>query len=80
MTPIRLDGIDSYQPGDPPPDGYIEWHGWADVQRRAGLRQRQCELCRLWHYPQELSGRTVRTGRVVCNPCAPPPAGGRVKS
>ena len=28
---------DKYKPGDPPPTGYLEWHEWAEVQRKAGL-------------------------------------------
>ncbi len=42
-----------FQPGDPPPGGYLAWHAWAAVQARAGLRQQQCEVCGLWKFPQE---------------------------
>ena len=42
-----------YKPGDPRPSGYLEWHEWARVQHRAGLRQRRCPKCLLWHWPQE---------------------------
>ena len=31
-----------YKPGDPRPDGYIQWHDWARVQFTAGRRQRRC--------------------------------------
>ena len=28
-----------YKPGDLPPEGYLEWHEWAEVQRKAGIKQ-----------------------------------------
>lgn len=49
----------SYKPGDMPPEGYIEWMEWAEVQRKAGIKQQQCGSCALWRTPQELSA-TVR--------------------
>jgi hypothetical protein len=45
-----------FKPGDPPPEGYLNWHAWAEVQDKAGLRQKQCSRCGLWKFPQELSG------------------------
>jgi hypothetical protein len=42
-----------FKAGDPPPEGYMEWHEWARVQHRAGLRQRRCWSCGLWRFPQE---------------------------
>jgi len=70
----------TYKPGDQPPEGYIAWHEWADVQRKAGIKQVQCGKCGLWNTPQELSGKTVhwtlqsRKGPVeqsaqICNKC-----------
>ena len=50
-----------YKPGDPRPEGYLQWHEWAEAQHKAGLRQRQCGRCGLWNYPQELSSEVVRT-------------------
>lgn len=44
-----------FKPGDMPPAGYLDWHEWADVQQRAGLRQKQCGRCGTWGFPQELS-------------------------
>lgn len=41
-----------YKKGDQPPQGYTEWHRWADVQHRSGLRQKRCKYQRL-HFPQE---------------------------
>lgn len=41
--------------GTLPPTGYNEWHEWAEIQHRAGLRQVQCGFCGLWKFPQELS-------------------------
>ena len=49
----------SYQPGDPPPEGYLQWHEWARVQVAARLRQQACPTCSLWKFPQELSTRTI---------------------
>lgn len=48
-----------YKPGDLPPEGYLAWHEWAEVQRKAGIRQRQCPGCGLWRTPQELSTREI---------------------
>lgn len=50
-----------YRPGDLPPDGYLAWHEWADVQRKAGIKQAECGQCGNWKTPQELSGRTITT-------------------
>ena len=56
-----------YKPGDQPPSGYMDWHEWAAVQHKAGLKQKRCGRCMLWRYPQELSGQEdvsyARTGR-----------------
>lgn len=49
-----------YKPGDQAPEGYLAWHEWAEVQHKAGLRQKQCGQCGLWRYPQELSEHFVR--------------------
>ena len=49
-----------YKPGDQPPTGYIDWHEWAEVQHKAGLRQKECGRCGKWKYPQELSDQTDR--------------------
>lgn len=74
-----------YRPGDQAPDGYLAWHEWAEVQHKAGLRQKQCGRCGLWRYPQQLSAlvdSTEVTGlrkrqpfrrtleTPVCNDCA----------
>jgi len=53
-----------YHKGDPAPEGYLAWHAWAEVQHRAGLRQRRCGRCGLYCFPQEMTG-----GR-VCRACA----------
>lgn len=71
----------TYQPGDLPPEGYLAWHEWAEVQRKAGIHQVACGRCGLWRTPQELSGvvdrgsaRTSRGAPVdwtspVCTKC-----------
>ncbi len=61
----------SYKPGDLPPEGYLEWHEWAEVQRKAGIKQVPCGKCGRWKTPQELSGEVLeyeamdRRGRPV---------------
>lgn len=50
----------TYKPGDQAPESYLAWHEWAEVQHKAGLRQKQCGSCGLWRYPQELSEHMVR--------------------
>ena len=42
-----------YNPGDQPPSSYCDWHDWADVQAKAGLKQKRCPVCCLWRFPQE---------------------------
>jgi hypothetical protein len=48
-----------FKAGDPPPSGYCDWHDWANVQHKAGLRQVTCGKCSKWKYPQELSDQTI---------------------
>jgi len=59
---------ETYKPGDLPPNGYLAWHEWADVQRRAGIGQLQCSKCGLWRTPQELSANGQAAP--VCSKCA----------
>ena len=71
----------SYKPGDQAPRGDLDWHEWAEVQHKAGLRQEECGKCGKWKYPQELSeqkikwtalkrsGREVTGYHSVCNAC-----------
>ena len=47
-----------YKPGDMPPEGYLDWMEWANVQQKAGVKQVKCCCCGLWKTPQELSGKT----------------------
>lgn len=42
----------SFKVGDPAPRGYVQWHEWAEVQSKGGLRQKRCRW-RRWHFPQE---------------------------
>lgn len=69
MTCIQIPGgIVCVQPtfkaGDQPPTGYLAWHEWAEVQQKAGLRQKRCERCRKFKFPQEMADTAV------CNECA----------
>lgn len=63
MACLRFPGLGiltytpDFKPGDPPPDGYNDWHAWAEVQAKAGLKQEQCCGCSRWFFPQELSGK-----------------------
>jgi hypothetical protein len=70
-----------YKPGDLPPEGYLQWHEWAEVQRKAGIKQVQCPTCGLWRTPQELStheivwtltdgrGKTHKRQEFECSKC-----------
>lgn len=77
---IHLLVMPEYKAGDPAPTGYLQWHEWAAVQHKAGLRSKQCGRCGLWRFPQELSATIDKTemksrkGPVtveapVCNDC-----------
>lgn len=71
-----------FKPGDQAPTGYLDWHAWAEIQHKAGLRQKVCGKCGLWRFPQEMSAETMRwTGKTakgiaarglspICNKCA----------
>ena len=65
-----------------PPSGYSDWHAWAAVQHKAGLRQQKCGRCLKYKYPQALSdlideyeaetsrGKVVQVTSPVCLTCA----------
>lgn len=60
-----------FKPGDLPPEGYLAWHEWAEVQRKAGIVQVQCGKCGLWKTPQELSGQEpMEQAAPICSKCA----------
>jgi len=83
---IKIDGgilcvQPGFKPGDQAPSGYLAWHEWAEVQHKAGLRQKQCGRCGKWKFPQELTAdidrceAQSRKGPVtiespVCRACA----------
>jgi len=58
----RVDFVDSFSPGVPPPTGYLDWHEWARVQDKAGLRQKTCTVCGRYRFPQELDGAKCKGG------------------
>ena len=60
--PIFIDIMPIFKPGDPRPEGYLEWHEWARVQHKAGLRQRRCKSCGNWMFPQEVKDHTCKPG------------------
>lgn len=83
MRLIHLTVQQDYAVGSQPPEGYLAWHEWAEIQSKKGkLKQCECGKCGLWKFPQELSNETVATsakdrfGRSVfivskiCNKCA----------
>lgn len=79
---MRILAQKEYKPGDLPPDGYLAWHEWADVQREAGIKQVTCGRCGKWKTPQEFSAlvdaatlrdkkwRAVSVKTTVCAKCA----------
>ena len=83
-TPVHLDVVGCYKPGDPPPDGYLDRQEWAEVQMAAGLKPAQCCWCCKWFFPQGLSDRkyvfyasmtkrgprNVRFEEPMCKACA----------
>lgn len=60
MTIVHILIMPTYKPGDPEPDGYLQWHEWAEVQWKSGLRQQQCAVCDRWYFPQSLSDKVLR--------------------
>ena len=46
-----------YKVGELPPTGYSQWHEWAGVQHRGGLRQVRGPDGK-WKFPQELKETT----------------------
>lgn len=78
----------NHKPGDREPANatYLDWHSWAEVQHKAGLRQVECGRCGLWRYPQDLSstvdekevftkrGKPVTVKSAVCLKCLPVPS------
>jgi len=91
MKRVYITAQRDYKPGDLPPEGYLAWHEWAEVQRKAGIKQVLCAKCCLWKTPQELSGQFVeskgtdRYGQVhmmkdpVCTKCASAQIGSEMK-
>lgn len=57
---VMLDCTPDFKPGDLPPDGYLAWNAWAEVQRKAGIKQVCCAHCCLWKTPQELSAHPFK--------------------
>ena len=69
MNTICIIEQDEYKPGDQPPEGYLAWCEWAEVQRKAGVKQKKCVVCGLWRTPQELIDAAIP----VCNKCGGKP-------
>lgn len=74
-TIIHMLVMPKYKAGDPAPSGHLQWHEWAEVQERAGLRSKQCVRCKKWHHPQSMSKATEtvqkRTRKGLVNVDAP---------
>lgn len=56
---IHITVMPEYKPGDQAPEGYLQWHEWAEDQYKSGLRQKECGKCGKWKFPQELSQKTI---------------------
>jgi hypothetical protein len=41
------------------PNGYLEWHAWAEEQTKLGRRQKLCTLCGFYYWP---AARTADKG------------------
>lgn len=45
--------------------GYIAWHRDADQRHKKGQKQKQCPVCKLWCWPDELrSNLPIENGSV----------------
>ena len=74
MPCVRVPGgilsfVGDYEPGDQPPTGYMDWHEWAMVQHKAGLRQARCCRCSRLKFSQELSWKRVDSEATDCKGC-----------
>jgi hypothetical protein len=58
---VRISVAGDFKPGDPAPAGYLDWHEWAAIQHKAGMRQEECGRCGRWKFPQELSDQRIDT-------------------
>lgn len=58
LFPVCILAMPDYKVGDPRPvpDGYLQWHEWAGIQHKGGLRQRPCKNCGRYLFPQEVEG------------------------
>lgn len=51
--PFYIDIVDTFKPGDPPPEDYVGWDEWAQVQLKGGIRQERRPCCGLLKFPNE---------------------------
>ncbi|MBP7339433.1 hypothetical protein [Niveispirillum sp.] len=42
---------------------YLQWHAMAERLNRKGVRQKLCETCGRWKFPQERCGRFKAASR-----------------
>lgn len=63
MQKLHISIVPQFKAGDPPPSGYNQWHEWAAVQYKSGLRQKRCETCKRYFFAQEMQDG-------VCAECA----------
>jgi len=40
--------------------GYMQWMAWAEKLTQDGIKQKQCPICKLWLFPEELKAK-IRT-------------------
>ncbi len=51
--------MEEFPKGCAAPADYFAWHDWAEAQTAHGLKQKQCQCCRKWLFPQERHSSTV---------------------
>lgn len=69
LRAVHICGTATFKKGDPRPDGYLDWHEWAQTQYRVGLRQSSCRVCGKYHFPQELDEARYAAGVAICKEC-----------
>lgn len=68
--PLRIEMVNGHavplhpeecEPHTPSPDGYMQWHAWADRMEKTHI-QRQCHGCGLWAVWEQKPDETREDG------------------